>query len=275
MSISAPRYASAPTRLEPRPYRVQAIVRREFARRAGWATLVPLILIFMFVAIPIAVEGALFFAFQKPSVATFEGPLESVAWPFLLLIVATSAGAGSIAEDIGTRSITLYLSRPIHLTDYLVAKALACGSWILLATAGPGVVGITIVALLGYVPAATAVSAVAAYLAMGLVATVFLTGLLLALSCLTNRSLNAGVAFLGLLLSLLIGIEVVSGTTGNHLVRYASPLTDLRGVARAAFGVSGGIPTDPWVSAAGLIVAGILLALFALRTLSRIEVVGE
>jgi len=274
VSISAPRYASVPVPHEGRGYRILAVMRREFVHRAGSSTLLPLALLFTVVVATILVEG--FFAAFVGGLtrADIESALESLPWPFLVLIVATSAGAGTLAEDIGNRSITLYLSRPIHLGDYLLAKAAACGAWLLLATAVPGLAGVVIVGLLGYASLVTALGAAAGFLAVGLVASVFLTGLALALSSLTSRSLNAGVAIFGLVLSLYIGVSVVSAVTGNPYVRYASPLTDLHSVALGSFGVTGA-PTDPIGSAVGLLGAGVLLALLAEWRLSRIEVVGE
>jgi ABC-type transport system involved in multi-copper enzyme maturation permease subunit len=249
-------------------------MRREFVHRAGWSTLLPLGLLFTVVMATIIVEGFFSGFTGGLSRAGLESALESLPWPFLVLIVATSAGAGTLAEDIGNRSITLYLSRPIHLGDYLLAKAAACGAWLLLATAAPGLAGVLVVWLLGYVPLVTALQAAAGFLAVGIVAGVFLTGLALALSSITNRSLNAGVAIFGLVFSLYIGVSVVSATTGNHFVRYVSPLTDLHSVALGSFGVVGA-PTDPLGSAIGLLGAGVLLAFLAEWRMSRIEVVGE
>ncbi len=207
--------------------------------------------------------------------ATYYAPYASPIWPFLVLIVAATVGAGSIAEDVGSRSITLYLTRPIRLLDYLAAKATACGGWIALAAIVPGVIGVTITAALEFAPAGVALSALGAFVATGLLATVFFTGLALALSSLTSRNLYAGAGIFGVVLSLYIGVAVVAGITGNTFVLYASPVRDVLSVASAAFGVSGTPPTNPGTSAAILGGAGVLLAAFALWRLSRVEVVTE
>lgn len=275
MSISAPRYSSGPILRVGRVHRTLAIVRRELSRRAGWATMLAVALTFTVMILTLTFN--VFFASLTGTLttATFESPIESGAWPFLILIVTTTAGAGTLAEDIGNRSITLYLSRPIHLDDYLAAKAGACGTWLAIATVAPGLIGIAIDAALGYAPSSIALSAAVGFVATGLLATVFFTGLALALSSLTNRSLYAGVAIFGLVLSLYVGVSVVASITGNSAVGYASPITDLHSAALAAFGIGGSTPTDPAISAIVLAGSGILLTIFAAWRLSRIEVVGE
>ncbi len=275
MTISAPRYQSVShARIGLGP-RTLAIARREFVHRAGSGTLAALALSFIAVILIVTLTVEFASLIGSVTTATYYAPYESPAWPFLVLIVAATAGAGSIAEDIGSRSITLYLTRPIRLLDYLAAKATACGGWIALAAIVPGVIGVTITALLELASAEVALSALGAFVATGLLATVFFTGLALALSSLTSRSLYAGAGIFGVVLSLYIGVAVVAGITGSTLVRYASPVTDVLSVAAAAFGVSGTPPTDPAVSAALLGGAGVLLAALALWRLSRVEVVTE
>lgn len=275
MTISAPRYQSASYARIGLGSRTLAIARREFVHRAGWGTLAALALSFIAVILIVTLTVEFASLIGSVTTATYYAPYESPAWPFLVLIVAATAGAGSIAEDIGSRSITLYLTRPIRLLDYLAAKATACGGWIALAAIVPGVIGVTITALLELASAEVTLSALGAFVATGLLATVFFTGLALALSSLTSRSLYAGAGIFGVVLSLYIGVAVVAGITGSTLVRYASPVTDVLSVASAAFGVSGTPPTDPVVSATLLGGAGVLLAALALWRLSRVEVVTE
>jgi ABC-type transport system involved in multi-copper enzyme maturation permease subunit len=275
MSISEPRYGSAPVPRLGRTYRSLAIVRRELVRRSSWGTWLTVALAYLAVTVIVAVD--VFFAslIGTLSLTTFEAPYENPVWPFFVLIVATVVGAGSLADDIGNRSIALYLSRPIHLSDYLVAKASATGLWIVIAAVGPGLAGLAIVVALGEVPTSIALSAAAGYVAIGLLAAVFFTGVALALSSLTTRSLYSGVATFGVVLSLEIGAGVVSGISGNTTVQYAAPFTDLRIAARGAFGVAGPFSTDPVVSATLLAASGVVLGLFAAWRLSRVEVVGE
>jgi ABC-type transport system involved in multi-copper enzyme maturation permease subunit len=275
VTISAPRYGGAPVVRLGRTYRTLAIVRREFLRRSGAGTWLAIALAYIGVILIVTVEAEFASLTRALSLSTFETPYENPVWPFLILIVATIAGAGSLAEDVGNRSIALYLSRPIHLTDYLVAKASATGAWIVIAAVGPGLAGLAVVVALGVAPASIALSAAAGFAATGLLAALFFTGLALALSSLTTRSLYAGVAMFGVALSVEVGVGVVSGITGNSNLLYADPFTDLRRVAQGLFGVSGPFATDPAGSAALLGLAGAFLIVFAWFRMSRVEVIGE
>ncbi|MGP8135293.1 MAG: hypothetical protein ACLQD8_04010, partial [Thermoplasmata archaeon] len=263
MSISPPRYSSGPLVRLGRTSRTLAIVRQQFLNQAGTATWAIVGLAYLTVILTVTVSAELASLVGQLSVATFESPYESSVLELLILIVATVVGAGCIAEDVGSRSIVLYLSRPIDLLDYLSAKIAATGSWIVMATVGPGLVGVGVVAALGIVSSTVALSAALGFVATGLLAAVFFTGLAVALSSLTSRSLYAGVSIFGVVLSLDIGAAVVDGITRNAKVLYADPVTDLRSVAQATFGVPGPPPTDPVVSAILLIASGVALAAFA------------
>lgn len=275
MSISAPRYVSAPIPRTGRGSRVLAIATRELVRRATWGTLLPVTITYLGVVLIGAVEVAVSSALGTLSLATFEAPFDSVVWPFLLLIVTTAAGAGSLAEDVGNRSFTLYRARPIHLIDYLAGKTVACGGWLLIAAVGPGLVVVVITAALGYPSATLALQAAGAYVAVGGLAAVFFTGLALALSSLTDRALYAGVAIFGVVLSLYIGAALVAGITGNPYVPYASPVANLHSVAHAVFGRGGSPETEPLASAIVLAAAGVVLWIFAYWRLGRVEALAE
>jgi ABC-type transport system involved in multi-copper enzyme maturation permease subunit len=275
MSISPPRYAAAPIDRRGRMYRTFSIARQEFLNQSGGATWAVVGLTYATVVLVITIDSELASFVGQLTTGTFESPYESTVLPLLILLVATIVGAGCIAEDIRSRSIVLYLSRPIHLIDYLAAKMASTGSWILLATVGPGLIGVGIVAALGAVSLSISISAAAGFLATGLLVAVFFTGLAVAFSSLTSRSLYAGVAIFGVVLSLSIGVGVVFGITGNPAVLYADPLTNLRSVAEVAFGVPGPHPTDPVASAIVLVGSGVALAAIAAWRLSRVEVVGE
>lgn len=275
MSIAAPRYTSGPLPRVGRTQRILVIVGRELRRRAGIGTVLVVALAYAAVTAMVVVEVEFAASTNSLTLANFYTPYSSQAWPFLMLIVATVVGAGSIAEDVGNRSITLYLSRPIHRIDYLVAKASAVAAWIGLAAIGPGLVGVTVGAALGLIPASITIPALAGFLTVGFLVTVFFTGLALALSSLTTKSLYAGVGIFGLTLSLGLGSSLVTGITGNQEVAYASPLSNILSVAQASFGVGGTPPTDPAVSALLLATTGLLLTAVAAWRLSRVEVVGE
>ncbi|MFZ0830195.1 MAG: hypothetical protein WCB18_06025 [Thermoplasmata archaeon] len=275
MSIAAPRYVASSGERRGRGYRILAILRREFLRRAGVGTLLVVALAYLAVTLIVVINAEFASAIGQLSVSTYESPFQSPVWGLVMLIVATAVGAGSVADDIGSRAIVLYLSRPIRLLDYLSAKAGSIGSWLLVAAAGPGLVAVGILAALGVGSAATNLSAAAAFLATGVIAAVFLTGLALALSSLTDRALYAGVAMFGIVLALEIGVDVVSGITGNSRILYLSPVTDLTSVAQGAFQLTGPFVTDPLASGVLLTAVGVMLAIFAYLRLSQVEVVGE
>lgn len=279
MTILAPRYASSVTQRTSRGSRILAIASREFLRRSTWATLLAVALTYTGVVLTITVN-VVFATALAPFVGgvtarSFESVFDSPVWPFFMLIVATAAGAGTLADDVGNRSIALYLSRPIRVIDYLVGKTTACGGWMLIATVGPGLVALGITVALGYVSTSVAVTAAVGFVTTGLVAAVFFTGLALALSSLTNRALYSGVAIFGLVLVLYIGAAVVAGITGNPYVPYANPIVDVRGTAVGAFGLSGPSETEPLASALTLLGAGAVLWAIARWRTGRVEVVSE
>lgn len=273
MTISAPRYAAGPMRLQGRTQRALAIFFRELRERAGAATWFVIALTFGVIAIVVVVAG--FFSFGNPTLATFYAPFNSPAWPFLILIVTTAAGSGALADDLGSRSITLYLSRPIRLIDYLGAKTAAVAFYIALASIGPGVAGIIVLAALGYLSAPLALSAVAAFVAVGIVVVVFFTGLAIALSALSKKALYAGVAIFGITFAAELSAETVGGVTGNGSLLYLGPFQDISAAATGAFQTGSTGPLDPLGAALLLGGTGVLLWIVAWVRLERVEVVGE
>ncbi|HUJ77470.1 MAG TPA: hypothetical protein VLX64_00535, partial [Thermoplasmata archaeon] len=209
------------------------------------------------------------------SLSTLHAPYASVIWPYLVLIVATAVASGAIADDLGNRSITLYLSRPIHLTDYLGAKTAAVAVWVALPSIGPGVVGVVIAAGLGLLPATVSLEGIGAFVAVGLLTTGFFTTLGIALSTLTSRALFAGVALFGATLSAHLAALAVSGATGANGVLYLSPITDLLTVADAAFSTGAADPISALGALAVLLGASVVLGVVAFLRLTRVEVVGE
>lgn len=275
MSISAPRYVQGPVARLGRSFRILAIVEREILRRATVGPLFAVALVWLVVVLE-TVTGVFFASVTGGSVAAaFESPYESAIWILLLLIVTATVGAGSLADDLGSRSITLYLSRPIRLSDYLLAKASAAGTWILVAAVGPGCVGAGLAAALGYASASEALVAVRGCFALGVVMTIFFTGVALALSSVTRRTLYAGVAIFGTVLSVTISVSIVSGITGNADLLYADLVSNSQGIAEAVFGLSPPYATDPVASVLVLVLTGFVLGLIAWWRLTRIEVVGE
>lgn len=274
MSIAAPRYAGPTTARVGRGARTLAIFLREFGAVAGPGTYVVVALGYAALLIGIVFDTS----FPLPggiTLATFYGPVRGQLWPLLLLLVAAATGAGAIAEDLASRAISLYLSRPIHLADYVLAKSAGIGAWIGILAIGPGVIGTILTAALGNVSFDLALSAIGVFLGVGLLVTFFLTGLALALSAWTGRSLYAGVAIFGLVLSLEFAAQAVSGVTGNPQVRYLGFFLNLQSVLQAAFQTGEAPATDPLLSAIGLALAGAALFVAAWVRLSRVEVAGE
>ena len=275
MSISAPRYVQGSVARVGRTWRILSIVEREVVRRATWGPLLVVALTWLIVVLEVVVN-VYFATLTGSSVgAAFETPYSSVIWVLLLLIVTATVGAGSIADDIGSRAITLYLSRPLRISDYVAAKASAIGTWLLVAGVAPGCVAATVTAALGYVSASAALAAVAGCFAVGLTTAIFFTGVALALSSLTRRSLYAGVGIFGTVLALGVSVGVVAGITGNNDLLYADIATNVQSVGAAAFGLPSPYPTDPVASAVVLVLTGVVLAALAWWRLGRIEVVGE
>jgi ABC-type transport system involved in multi-copper enzyme maturation permease subunit len=275
MSISAPRYSSGPLPRLGRQSRLWAIASQDFRHRTQAAVLVPVVFSYLGVVLTTILFVYLESIIGTVTLSTFAVAFESPVWPYLILIVTATAGAGCLAEDAGSGAIVLYLSRPISLLDYLAGKTISCGGWLVVAAVGPGLLAVGMTAVLGYEGAPLAFEAAAAFLAVGLLAAIFFTGLALALSSLTKRPLYAGVGIFGLVLTLNIGTLVVSGISGNLGVLYADPISDVLAVAQSAFSVPGSSPIDPAAAALVLAGAGVLLWSLAAAKLSRTQVIRE
>jgi ABC-type transport system involved in multi-copper enzyme maturation permease subunit len=275
VTIAAPRYSGAPLPRLGRGPRILTIARREFLHRSSWPTLLAVAFTFTTVMLITALTVAFETFLGGLTAASFDVAFASPAWPLLLLLVTTAAGAGSIAEDVGSRAFTLYRSRPIRLVDYLVAKTIACGGWLLIAAVGPGLAVVTILGALGYGSTSVVVGAATGFLVVGVVTAIFFTGIALGFSSLTNRPLYAGVTIFGVVLSILIGSTVVGDISGNASVSYADPFQDIQVVAHAAFGASGTTTIDPVGAALVLVGTGVAMWALALVRLGRVEVIAE
>lgn len=275
MSISAPRYVGESTRRLGRNGRVLAIFLRELRERAGWGTWAVVALSYAAIVLILVIDAEFASLLGTVDLATFHAPYASPVWPYLILLVATAVGSGSIADDLESRAITLYLSRPIRLADYLLAKFGAVAFWVGVTAIGPGLVGVTIVGLLGLSPASVTLAAAGAFLGVGALTTIFFTALGVALSSLTARALFAGVGIFGINLSANLAATAVYGATGNAAILYLSPITDLQTAAEAAFATGASTATFPLTCAALLLAASVVLVVTAWVRLTRVEVVGE
>jgi ABC-type transport system involved in multi-copper enzyme maturation permease subunit len=279
VTIYLPDYSLPPPALLPRAARIRAILREEIVVRSRAVNFALLALIYLVVVAPIVVTfyldpflGALGSA--PAPITLFFAPYGEGIWAFFLVLLATSVGAAIIARDLASRSITMYLSRPITHLDYLLGKAGAAGFWIALGALGPGLVATAIVLALGYVSLPVALLAAAGFLVVGLLAVGALTGLTLLLSALASRSTYAGAGIFGALLGAEAIATVLSDVSGNSGFLYLSPFQDIAAVAQSLFGVTGD-PLDPWAAAGLLIALAIGTGALAYLRLAGTEVVSE
>jgi ABC-2 type transport system permease protein len=160
-------------------------VRRGFRR--------PFALITILLALAFGVISTIFNIFvaglfgQEITLSSFFQTLTNPAVLVFMLLVAAGVGAGLIADDMRHRSLTLYLSRPVTSLGYVAAKASIVGLALFLAVAFPGVVAPIVAALLGYTGWETALLALGAGLAFGLLAVGVFGLLVLMFSSLTTR----------------------------------------------------------------------------------------
>jgi ABC-type transport system involved in multi-copper enzyme maturation permease subunit len=280
VSIFLPDYSRPPPVLLPRRNRVAAILSTEIRARSRVVNYVVLAMIYLVVDVPIVFEfyfRANFGAFlpsSAPTLSLFLAPFGAGPWAFFLVLLSSSVGAAIIAGDFATRAITMYFARPITRADYLVAKAGAVGFWIALGAVAPGVVGTIIVLALGYVGLPLAVEAVAAFVLVGLVTVVALTGITLFLSSLTSRSVFAGAAIFGTLVGAEAIGSVLSAVGRQSAFLYVSPIEDFGAVARGVFQAAGN-PLNPWVAAGVLLGLGLVAGGLAFGRLRRAEVIAE
>lgn len=276
MSISLPRYRTGGLPRLGRADRVLAIWLQELRTRAGWGTWLVVGLTYLIVVLVIVATA--FFAGLtgggSASLSGFAVIFQVPVWLFLVLIVTTAVGAGSLADDLGSRAITLFLSRPIRSVDYLGAKIGSVAFWIGVAAVGPGLVGVLLVATLGYAPASVSQAAALGFLEVGILVTLFSTAVAIFLSSLTTRALYAGAGiFGGILVSDILG-AAIGGATGDSSIAYLSPGTDLTSVALWAFGV-GTTPVDPGRAGVLLVTVSVVLLLLAGIRINETQVVAE
>jgi ABC-2 type transport system permease protein len=125
---------------------------------------------------------------------------------FLLVIVA---GPGLISRDLRFNALPLYFSRPLTRLDYFLGKLGVIGALVVAVAVGPAVfayvVGVSFCLDLSVVKDTYAV--LVGGVVYGLVVTLSLGTLMLALSSLSRRSLYVGIAF--------AGFWIISGSVGS------------------------------------------------------------
>ncbi len=173
---------------------------------------------------------------------------------WMLAILLAAAGCGVVADDMRHRTIQLYFSKPITRLDYVGGKFLSLVMLGGLVTLLPMVI-IGLVRMVVFLPS-TSFKGVAANIALlglfNVILLVFMSLVVMALSCLTSRRGYVVLAFLGTILV----PSVISTITS--LVRKGEPWTDLLSlVGSLAVGLKvmvgyEGVPQPGELQAAGL-----------------------
>lgn len=274
-TVRQPTYLRREEPLRGRFFRVWSIftsgVRRGFRR--------PLALIVLVLAFAVSVILTIFTIFvaglfgQEITLANFFQTLTNEAIFVFMLLVASGVGAGLIADDLRHRSLTLYLSRPVTSWGYIAAKASIVGLALFIAVAFPGIVGPIVAALLGYVSWETALVALGAGLAFGLLAVGVFSFTVLMFSSLTTRKGIAAAALFSIGLASNGLAQSLQERFGVDGILHMSIYQNLLAVGRVLYGVEQVAITWEASLAILLIVIGAALAIVLLRIRS-IEVVS-
>src|SRR2546425_2938077 len=277
MSIPLPKYPRRETPLLPRWRRVWTIIgaglRREFRRPAALFPVIAGVFLTTISAIFFLFLASLFNPSATANLESFYLPASNPTMLFFVTLLASTVGAGLIADDVHTNALTLYLSRPITHVDYLIAKGVILGSFVALITILPLLVAPLLAGLLGLVPWAVAVAAMGQSILLGLVLGGFFTAVPLLLSSLTPRKAYAAAAVFAISLGLSITAEVLAEPTQQPGILYLSPWEDFVAVARAAYGAPPG-PID-WPGGLAILVgAAVLAAFLAYLRMRSMEVVA-
>jgi ABC-2 type transport system permease protein len=264
MSITLPTYTRREAPLLGRRARLQTIVttglRREFKRPAavfaiGVGTAITTITAIFFV---------LFASFLLPGqpldLRFFYLPASNVAILFFVTLMSAVVGAALISDDLDSMALTLYLSRPITPSDYLIAKAAILVPLISMVSVLPLVITPLLGLVLGLFPWDTALAAMGLAVLVGSVLTAWYTSISLFLSSLTRRKSYAAAGVFGVTFGLWIPAQVLAAPGALNIpdLLYLAPWEDFLAVARGAYGVTGG-PID-WPLALGILAATTVLA---------------
>src|SRR2546428_1970086 len=171
MSISLPTYSRLELPLLGRRERVRAIIatglKREFRRPAAivvtalgaaFTTITSIVLLFF---------ASILLPGQARDLTFFALPASNGFVLFFVSLMAAVIGAGLIADDMQSMAFTLYMSRPITQTDYLLAKAAILAPLVAMVTILPLLVTALVAALLSRVSWAIALEAMGISLVIG------------------------------------------------------------------------------------------------------------
>jgi ABC-2 type transport system permease protein len=274
-TIRQPTYLRREEPLRGRFFRVWSIfasgVRRGFRR--------PFALFTILLALATGVIMTIFNIFvaglfgQEITLSSFFQTLTNPAILVFMLLVAAGVGAGLIADDMRHRSLTLYLSRPVTSVGYVAAKASIVGLALFIAVAFPGVVGPIVAALLGYTGWETALIALGAGLAFGLLAVGVFGLIVLMFSSLTTRKGIAAAAMFAVgFASSALALPLRNLFEADELL-HLSLYENLLAVGRLVYGVEqvGTTWEVSLVILAALMVGAFAITLLRIRT---IEVVS-
>lgn len=278
MTLHPPRYSLPPPDLRPHADRVRVVFWAAVRERLGVLNIVLLALIYIAVLLQIIVP--FYLGSLAPGLAGMSAnrflylPYSTQVWFFFEALFTASIGAGVIANDVTTRSLTMYLARPITHLDYLTAKFSAIALWLGIAIIAPALIGTIIILALGYVSLGVALGAAAAYLGIGLLTVLAFAGLAVLLSAYAPRSAYAAGAIFGILIGAEVIAAVLSGISGSSTIVYVSLGEDVLAVAQYAFGISGGV-LDPLAAGLLLALVGTVGVALTYRKLATIDAVAE
>ncbi len=280
MAVSEPRYALGRRELLSRKDRVWAAFTVNLRQRLGHALPIALIVLGMILTIvPFLITVLTYQTLglgASIDLAVFYDPYNNFLLLLFIMLLTALVGGGIVADDLGSKSISLYLSRPITLPDYLVAKGAVVATTLSLIAVLPGLLGAIVAFVLGYADATVAAEAFGVYLVMGLLFTLTFSVLALFLSSLTEKRAWAASGIFAFLLMDDVVAVVLRGVSQNVGWLYLSPWEDLTAVARALFAVPATGPgPDPFVSFGILLALIVVLAAATYVRLARMELVTE
>jgi ABC-type transport system involved in multi-copper enzyme maturation permease subunit len=278
VSLYPPRYSLPPPSLGPRSSRVWAVISATIRERAGGMNIALLVLTFivvlLFIVVPFYLASLAPGLVSGPPLSLFYLPFGSQLWFFFEVLLTTSVAAGVVAGDVANKSIFMYLSRPITALDYLTAKSVSVGFWLLLGVVLPGIVGTVLVLALGYIPLFVALQAAGTFVGLGLLTVIVFTSIGVLISALSPKTTYAGAAIFGLLVGAEVVVSAVRAITHQTGALYFSVEEDLLAIARAALGVNGFAIDAVWAGVA-LAMLSILALLLAYWRVAHLNVVAE
>src|SRR2546427_564828 len=151
------------TPLLPRWRRVWTIIgaglRREFRRPAALFPVIAGVFLTTISAIFFLFLASLFNPSATANLESFYLPVSNPTMLFFVTLLASTVGAGLIADDVHTNALNLYLSRPITHVDYLIAKGAILGTLVILITILPLFIAALLAGLLSFVSWGVALAA--------------------------------------------------------------------------------------------------------------------